>query len=318
MRLAVLDIGSNTGHLLVVDAHRGARPLPAHSVKEPLRLSEHIDDSGQLAPAGAQALVDFVTRAQAAAADKGCSSVLAFATSAIRDAGNGEETLDRIRSETGVDLQVLTGTDEARITFLAVRRWFGWSSGRLLVLDIGGGSLEIAAGDDEAPDVAMSLPLGAARLTRDWLGPTGPARGAGHGRGHPRAEQFAELRAHVRTEIGQNAGGVLRLGPYDHAVATSKTFRSLARICGAAAASKGPRVARILELSTLGKRLPDLVTKTTAELAKLPGVSTNRAHQMAAGAVVADAAMDLFEVESLQICPWALREGLILERLDHL
>ncbi len=307
VRLAVLDIGSNTGHLLVVDAHRGARPVPAYSIKEALRLSEHIDADGAVDDAAAQALFKFVVAAQNTAADKGCTSVLAFATSALREATNGEEILNRIRTETGVDLQVLSGQDEARITFLAVRRWFGWSSGRLLVVDIGGGSLEIAAGDDEYPDLSTSLPLGAARLTRDWL--TDPATVA----------QVASLRSHVRTEIGQNAAGpVLRLGPFDHMVGTSKTFRSLARICGAAPESEGPRVHRTMAHGVLADKLPMLIELPDTEVAKLPGVSNSRAHQMVAGAVVADAAMDLFEIPELEICPWALREGLILERLDQL
>ena len=73
------------------------------------------------------------------------------------------------KDETGVELQVLTGAEEARLTFLAARRWFGWSAGKLLVLDIGGGSLEIAYGIDEEPDAAASLPLGAGRLTAGWL-----------------------------------------------------------------------------------------------------------------------------------------------------
>jgi exopolyphosphatase/guanosine-5'-triphosphate,3'-diphosphate pyrophosphatase len=305
--MAVLDIGSNTGCLLVVDAHRGAAPLPAFSVKQPLRLSEHIDPSGALDQAGVNDLLDFVARARQVAADKGCESVLSFATSAIRGATNGDATLARVRSETGVDLQVLSGSDESRLTFLAVRRWFGWSSGKLLVFDIGGGSLEIAAGADEEPDVAQSLPLGAARLTRNWLRSSPPA-----------PEDVTALRGHIRTEIAREAGAVLRLGAVDHAVGTSKTFRSLARICGAAPASEGPRTRRTIRREALAARLPELVTMSTGQLAKLPGVSANRAHQMIAGALVADAAMDLFQVEALEICPWALREGLILKRLDSL
>src|SRR5690606_40323366 len=104
-----------------------------------------------------------------AAEDKGATSMLAFATSALRDAVGGTDVLDQVRRRAGVDLQVLSGEDEARLTFLAARRWYGWSSGRLLCLDIGGGSLEVAAGSDEEPDVALSLPLGAGRLTRDWI-----------------------------------------------------------------------------------------------------------------------------------------------------
>ena len=127
-------------------------------------------------------------------------------------------------STAGVNLAVLSGEDEARLTFLAVRRWFGWSAGRLAVFDIGGGSLEIAGGTDEAPDVAWSLPLGAARLARTWFGGDRP----------PTTRRCADLRRQIRADIARDAGHLLRPGVPDRAAATSKTFRSLARICGAA------------------------------------------------------------------------------------
>lgn len=169
MRLGVLDVGSNTVHLLVVDAHPGARPLPAHSHKAELRLAELLDEDGAIGPLGVDRLVATVTDAAQAAEDKGCEDVLAFATSAVREASNADTVLARVRDETGIDLTVLSGAEEARLTFLAARRWFGWSAGKLLVLDIGGGSLEIAYGIDEEPDAAVSLPLGAGRLTAGWL-----------------------------------------------------------------------------------------------------------------------------------------------------
>src|SRR3712207_1782832 len=161
MRLGVLDVGSNTVHLLVVDAHHGAHPWPAHSEKAVLRLAEQIGKDGALTKSGADALVKAAADAMTAAARLVTDDLLAFATSAVRDATNSAAVLSRVREETGVDLQVLSGESEAIMTFLAVRRWFGWSAGRLMVLDIGGGSLEIAGGIDEEPDVAMSLPLGA-------------------------------------------------------------------------------------------------------------------------------------------------------------
>ncbi|MGZ4639604.1 MAG: Ppx/GppA phosphatase family protein, partial [Actinomycetes bacterium] len=157
MRLAVLDVGSNTVHLLVVDAHRGARPLPAWSHKRELRLAEHMSADGSIDQAGADALVSAAREALAVAEDQGAEELMAFATSALREAANGSQVLARLREETGVDLELLTGRDEARLTFLAVRRWFGWAAGRLLVLDIGGGSLEVAVGIDEEPDVTQSL-----------------------------------------------------------------------------------------------------------------------------------------------------------------
>jgi exopolyphosphatase/guanosine-5'-triphosphate,3'-diphosphate pyrophosphatase len=307
MRLGVLDVGSNTIHLLVVDGHRGAAPLPAYSHKAELKLAEYLEKDGRIAKSGADGLVSFVTEAAELAEDKGCESLLAFATSALREAPNGEKVLERVRSESGVKLDVLTGEDEARLTFLAVRRWFGWSSGRLAVFDIGGGSLEIAAGSDEEPTVAVSVPLGAGRLTREWLTSDPPGK-----------DEVKALRKRIRVEMASVAGDVLRAGRPVRAVATSKTFRSLARVCGAAPSDDGPYVPRSLGRDDLVKVLPKLTSMTAAERADLPGVSVSRSAQLVAGALVADAAMDLFDLTSLEICPWALREGVILARLDQL
>jgi len=169
MRLGVLDVGSNTVHLLVVDAHPGARPLSAHSHKAELRLAQLLDGDGAIGTEGVDRLIAVVHDALQAAEDKGVEELLPFATSAVREASNADDVLARVQEQTGVELQVLAGDEEARLTFLAARRWFGWSAGKLLVLDIGGGSLEIAYGIDEEPDAAVSLPLGAGRLTAAWL-----------------------------------------------------------------------------------------------------------------------------------------------------
>ncbi|MFT3873956.1 MAG: Ppx/GppA phosphatase family protein [Nocardioides sp.] len=306
MRLGVLDIGSNTGHLLVVDAHGGAAPLPAFSHKEPLRLAEHLDADGAVSSTGVKALTDFVASALVVAEDKGCSEMLGFATSAVRDASNSYVVLETVHRETGVDIQVLSGEDEARLTFLAVRRWFGWSAGRLSVFDIGGGSLEIAGGSDEAPDVAWSLPLGAARLARQWFSTK------------PSADELRDIRRQIRADIAESAGHLLRAGAPDRAAATSKTFRSLARICGAAPSGAGPLIARTLPLKTLSDWIPRLIEMPGDELRDLPGVSPSRTHQIVPGALVAEACMDIFDLRELEICPWALREGVILERLDQI
>jgi exopolyphosphatase / guanosine-5'-triphosphate,3'-diphosphate pyrophosphatase len=306
MRLGVLDIGSNTGHLLVVDAHRGAAPLPAYSHKEPLRLAEHLEN-GEVTRSGIKALTKFVADAVVVAEDKGAQDMLGFATSAVRDARNCDAVLDHVADETGVRIAVLPGDDEARLTFLAVRRWFGWSAGRLAVFDIGGGSLEIAGGSDEEPDVAWSIPLGAARLAREHFR-----------EGMPGEKEMRALRKRIRADIAEDAGHLLRGGPPDVAAATSKTFRSLARICGAAPSEDGPLVDRVLALTDLQRWIPQLIDTEPGDLAELPGVSPSRAHQIVPGALVAEAVMDIFGLEALQICPWALREGVILERLDQL
>ncbi|MEV6982078.1 Ppx/GppA phosphatase family protein [Sphaerisporangium sp. NPDC051017] len=307
MRLGVLDIGSNTVHLLVVDAHRGAQPLPAYSHKAEMRLAEHLHDGETLSSQGERELRRFIEESLRIAEDKGVEDIMAFATSAVREASNGEDVLGRLRDITGVDLQVLSGQDEARLTFLAVRRWFGWSSGRLLVVDIGGGSLEIASGVEEAPDVAVSLPLGAGRLTRRWFTADPPPAG-----------EIRAMRRQVRAQIGRVVGDVVKYGRPDHAVATSKTFKQLARIAGAAPSGEGTYVKRTLSHKSLSGWTERLAGMTNAQRAGLPGVSAGRAPQLLAGAIVADATMDLFGLGELEICPWALREGVILRRLDRM
>lgn len=307
MRLGVLDVGSNTVHLLVVDAHPGAQPLPATSHKIELQLAQYLLADGRVGRKGADALVAFVRSCLDVAEDQGVEKLLAFATSALREAPNGEEVLARVRDEAGVELRVLSGSDEAVLTFLAVRRWFGWSAGRLLVLDIGGGSLEVAAGIDGIPDIAVSLPLGAGRLTRDRLAGDPPS-----------AEDVKLTRKYVRTEIARIVRDVAKIGEPDLAVGTSKTFRSLARICGAAPSAEGPFVPRVLRSEDLAARVRKLAKTTAAQRAELPGVSARRARQLLAGGLVANAAMDLFGAPELLICPWALREGIILKLLDSM
>ncbi len=305
MRLGVLDVGSNTVHLLVVDAHRGGHPTPMSSTKAPLRLAEAIDDSGKLTRKGSESLIDTVDEFAKIARSSGCEDLMAFATSAVRDATNSDDVLARVRAETGIDLQVLSGVDESRLTFLAVRRWYGWSAGRIIDLDIGGGSLEMSSGVDEAPDVALSLPLGAGRLNREWLDRDPPGR-----------RRVAMLRDWLDSELADAAKAMIDAGTADLAVGTSKTFRSLARLTGAAPSAAGPRVKRVLTANGLRQLIAFISRMTTADRADLEGVSAERAPQIVAGALVAEASMRALSLESVQICPWALREGIILRRLD--
>jgi len=275
------------------------------STKEPLRLAESIDDSGKLDRRGAEKLISTVSEFSKIARSSGCEDVMAFATSAVRDAANCEDVLARVRAETGVYLKVLAGVDESRLTFLAVRRWFGWSAGRIIDLDIGGGSLELSSGVDEEPDIALTLPLGAGRLTREWLPDDPPGR-----------RRVAMLRDWLDSELAEAAQTVLDVGPADLAVGTSKTFRSLARLTGAAPSAAGPRVKRVLTANGLRQLIAFISRMTTADRADLEGVSAERAPQIVAGALVAEASMRALSLEAVQICPWALREGIILRRLD--
>jgi len=304
VRLGILDVGSNTVHLLVVDAEPGACPVPAADRRWDSPLLHRLSKDHQISEDGEEELLSIVHEASNYATELGVADLSAFGTSALREAGNADELVQRIRSASGLDLHILDGEDEARLTFLAARRWFGWASGRLLVLDIGGGSLELSVGPDEAPEHVASLPLGAGRLTRDRL-PGDP----------PTDEDVAALRSHVTSAVAERLRP-FRADPVDLAVGTSKTLRSLARVAGAAPSSEGPHVRRFLSVADAERLVEKLAALTVKDRAQLPGVSSRRAPQLLAGAIVTAATMNLLEIESLQICPWALREGVILTRQD--
>ena len=275
------------------------------SSKATLRLSENTDAAGNITRAGANRLVGEVGDFATIARRSGCEELMAFATSAVRDAHNSDAVLERVRTETGVTLQTLSGVDEARLTFLAVRRWYGWSAGRILNLDIGGGSLELTSGSDEDPDAAFSLQLGAGRLTRDWLDADPPGK-----------RRVAVLRDWLDAELATPAKEILSAGDPDRAVGTSKTFRSLARLTGAAPSAAGPRVTRTLTADGLRQLIAFISRMTASDRAELEGVSADRSPQLVAGALVAEASMRALSIDTIEICPWALREGLILRKLD--
>ncbi|WP_293790817.1 Ppx/GppA phosphatase family protein [uncultured Corynebacterium sp.] len=306
MRLGVLDVGSNTVHLVVVDAQRGGPPTPMSNWKTPMRLVEYLDDKGAINRKGQEKLLNGVALAKEMSEQFRCEEMLPFATSAIRSAENSDKVLDKVEKETGVRLRILSGDDEARLTFLAVRRWYGWSAGRICDLDIGGGSLEMSIGMNEDPDVACSVNLGAGRLTREWFDTDPPSK-----------KKIAALKEFIDEELNDPVEKLLDSGDIDLAVGTSKTFRMLARLTGAAPSSAGPRVKRTLTQAGLRQLIAFISRMTAADRAELEGVSAERSHQVVAGALVAEATMRKLDIDVLHMCPWALREGVIFRQLDH-
>lgn len=307
LRLGVLDIGSNSAHLRVADLRPGHPPEGVRSVKTAVRLAEATDRHGVIRRPAVGRLIGAVRESVASAAALGVDELIPFATSAVRDAANRDDVVREVRAATGVGLGFLTGEQEARLTFLAARRWCGWSAGPMLLADIGGGSMELAAGSGQEPRVALSLPLGAGRLTRHHL-PRPPV---------PKKVRRA-LSAHVRSVLQEATLEIAQLPPPATAVATSKTFSQLARLCGAPKAKAGPHRERFLPRRELHGWIPRLAKLSEAERTALPGIKASRARQILAGAIVAEAVMDVLGLDRLTVCPWALREGLFLHRLDAL
>ena len=307
MRLGVIDVGSNTVHLLVVDAHAGAQPVPMASDKAVLRLMRYLTPDGAITEEGSAAVLSAVQHAADVARHHKVDDLLPFATSALRDATNGPALLATIERETGVALQVLSGEDEARLTFLAVRRWYGWSARDILLFDIGGGSLEIAAGANETPAVALSVPLGAGRTTVGFLHHDPPL-----------AEEVAALRKHAAAVLAEAVASFAGQPAPHHVVGSSKTIRSLAKLAGSTSDGFGSGERMLLSRAQLGDWVPRLARIPADARPALPGITANRTFQIVAGGIVLEAAMAALNVDELEVSPWALREGIILRYLDRL
>jgi exopolyphosphatase/guanosine-5'-triphosphate,3'-diphosphate pyrophosphatase len=304
-RTGVLDVGCFSAHLVVVDRHAGSllRPVLAHKVR--LRLDQAIDSAGRITPAGVARIAVAVDQARQAVQRAGASTVVPFATSVIRDAANAGEVVDLVAARTGVELRMLSGRQEARLSYLAARHWFGWSAGPLTVLDVGGGTVEMAVGEGTEPMAAHSLPLGARTLTRLW-----------------ESEKFTGKRLRRTTAdlvemINADLPAGLPQGSRCRAVGCSKVFQQLARLAGARSQRDGLFVARQLRAADLAKWIPRLAKLSAAERAQLPGISEHRAHQSLAGAIAAQALMAATGHDVVDICPWSTREGLLITLLEQ-
>jgi exopolyphosphatase / guanosine-5'-triphosphate,3'-diphosphate pyrophosphatase len=317
VRLAVLDVGSNTLHLVVVDGQADGSFAVVGRERETLRLAEAAFPSMRLPDEAVERLVASVSQMRALADELRAGAVVGFATSAIREARNGLDVLGLVREATGVTIRVLPGVEEARLTYLAARRWTAFSARRLLVVDIGGGSLEVAGGEGERPELAESLPLGATRLTRRFV------------RSDPvRPDELVALRVHALALLGPLADRIRGL-PWDVACATSKTFRNLGQVARALPGAPTPahefgfagvdgQTASVLTREALNVVAGYLAGTSARDRGRLTGLDSLRAGNVVAGSQVAALVMQAFGLSELVLARWALREGVILESLARL
>lgn len=213
--------------LVVADGHSGV-PLPVHSSKRRLRLAEKLADDGRLPSEAVEQLVETINGLRQEATRWGVAQPLAVATAAVRNAANQQHILAEVRARTGLCVNVISGNLEAELTFLAACDWVGLQAGSMVLLDIGGGSLEMASGRGRTPDFSVSLPLRVARLTREYLD-------------HdvvPTAEDLRRVRRRVRHELRDVTARMQWERPRT-AVATSRTFHQLGRLCGATPGRQG-------------------------------------------------------------------------------
>ncbi|WP_106179918.1 Ppx/GppA phosphatase family protein [Prauserella shujinwangii] len=300
--VGVLDVGCFSARLLAVRSG-GSLLDPVFNHKRRLRLDRSLDASGRLREDGVEAVVAAVAEANEVARRRGVTQLFPLATSSIRDARNAAEVVERVRAETGTGLRFLSGQREAELSYLAARRWYGASAGPLVVVDIGGGTVELAAGDGEQASFARSLRLGAREMTRVWLSDDVPP-----------ADRVSALRGYaldrVRTALGEDEETLRGF----RTVGCSKVLRQLARLAGARPHRDG--AAHRLRVEDLRTWIPRLAMLPASRRAELPGISRSRARQVLAGAVVAEALLTVVEGPA-EICPWSTTQGLLLSLLDR-
>lgn len=290
MKLAALDLGSNSFHLLVAQLEGPGHFTKLGSHKEVLRLGTVVRDCGQLTEAAFDAALSCVSRMAAVAHDLRAEKLLAVATSALRDARNGQALLDACREQLGVHVELVSGDDEARLAYLGARSALSLTSGRVLVADIGGGSVELACGDGPDCDTVRSLPLGFLRLAHAF-----PVANAGGARRLSRYVQFECEKARDK------------LGHFDTLLLSGGTARALSKLLGG-----GIATASAIQLERLCEEVARL---SPAEL-QANGVDAERSKTLAAGAAVVSGIISGLGQWNVRISPRGLREGLLLRELS--
>ena len=307
MRIAAVDLGSNSFHLVVADVHPDGSFTPISSEKEMLRLGDVVSREGIITPEAADAAVATMRRFRLIAEAAGATEILACATSALRTATNGDEVLDRISLEAGIDADAIDGLEEARLIFTAIRAAVTIDPAPAVCFDLGGGSLEIMVGDIAGLAWAASERLGVARLTADFVH-TDPINAADRRR----------LRKHIVDVLGPKA---IHVGTYEPkmAIGSSGTIEDLGHMIAARRDVRVPRTLHHLAFSRseLDDLRDDLTESTSAQRRKMNGLDVKRVDLIVAGAELMSIAMELFDVQELTVSEWALREGMVLDAIGR-
>ncbi|HWS44802.1 MAG TPA: Ppx/GppA phosphatase family protein [Acidimicrobiia bacterium] len=306
MRIAALDLGSNSFHLLVADVHPDGTFTAVAREKEMLRLGDEVARHHRIPPPAVERAVAAVRRLQQLAAALGAREVLAKATSAIRTADNGSELVDRIEADTGVEVDVISGIEEARLVFAAVRASVVLEPAPALCLDIGGGSVEVMIGDASGLRWATSLALGVGRLTAECVRSDPPAKA-------DRKQLEARVRAGLEPLVPEIDARALRM-----AVGTSGTLNDLVRMAVALRAPDGALPASTNALratrADVLKLHEHIMRAKTSERRRMTGLEEQRrAELLPAGSTLLVTALELFDLDAITVSDWALREGIVLD-----
>jgi exopolyphosphatase / guanosine-5'-triphosphate,3'-diphosphate pyrophosphatase len=291
MKLAAIDLGSNSFHLLVADMERSGDFTKLGSHKEVLRLGTVVREHGQLTPEAFDNALSSVNRMVTTAVQLEAAKILVVATSALRDARNGGQFIRACREQLGVDVELLSGDTEARLAYMGARSALSLTTGRVLVADVGGGSVELACGGGFDCESVQSLPLGFLRLARAF-----PVSSVASAR---------RLARYVQLECEK---ACYHLGRFDTLLLSGGTARALGKLLGGGiATASATQVIRLCE--QLGRLTPNQL--------QVEGVERERSHTLATGAAVIAGVIEGLGQWNVRISPRGLREGVLLRELSQ-
>ncbi|WP_422449004.1 Ppx/GppA family phosphatase [Thermoanaerobacterium sp. DL9XJH110] len=302
MRFAVIDLGSNSARLLVADC-KGQNLTPLHRELITTRLGRGVAKERRLDEPSMRDTLSAVSLFKDKAARMGCDRVLAFATSAVREAENGRDFLDVVKKDAGLDVVLLEGEREAKLSFIGARAGLGLA-GMALVVDIGGGSTELTLGDSRIVK-SVSLPMGAVKFTQIYFSSDPPA-----------ASQILAAGAAVEellSDFAEFFGKAVPRGQIP-AVGVGGTFTTLAAMVRRLEIYDPGRVHGFtLQLNEVERVFGGLCSMTLEEKKKIPGLMPQRADIIAAGTLIALRLMKRLNLPAIRVSEWDLMEGFIFE-----
>ena len=301
VRTAILDLGSNSFHVLVADVD-GHQVVPVLREREMLHLGRAVATHGEVPAELRERAVQVVGHLSELARRSGAGTVLAVATAALRDARGGAEVIAELSIAAGTEIRVLDGLEEARLAYLGVRAAVAVPTEPVLVLDLGGGSLELAVGAGSDVTWSASTPLGVSRLS------------AGVHTDPPTREEVRSIRDRVDAELDPLVDRIAAAAP-TQTIAVGGTVRALARVAAAGTGTWLPATLNQLQLSTAEvHRLRDrMVAIDTVSRGRIPGMKTRRADHLHVAAVVVSRVLERLDLPRVTVSDWGLREGLLLD-----
>ena len=306
--IAAIDIGTNSLHIVIVKIEAA---LPSFTMiareKETVRLGDRHLITGELKPEIMNRAIACLGRFKTLAYSLGVTSIVAVATSAVRESPNGKEFLHQIETQVGLNVDLISGPEEARRIYLGVLSGMEFNNQPHIIIDIGGGSTELILGDSEEPRSLTSTKIGAVRLTGELV------------KSDPITEtEFKYLQAYARGMLERSVEevqGKLKIGDFPRLIGTSGTIETIATIHAREKLGLVPSTLNGYQLSLQDLRtwVTRLRRMTNIERAAIPGMPEKRSEVILAGAVILQEAMTLLGLESLTVCERSLREGVIVD-----